>query len=161
MKTIRIACTGASTLKLNELTQLQGNLKSLSEENYRKLKKVILEQGFSSPESVWVAPDGTNYILDGHQRFVVLKTLEMEGYQIPPIPVDFIEAKDKKEAFKKLLAIASQYGTFNKQGLYDYMQESSILLDDLKDNFIFPEVNLTIFEREYFTEYNEAGHNDA
>ncbi|MBK8202452.1 MAG: hypothetical protein IPK68_09130 [Bdellovibrionales bacterium] len=50
---IQIKCRGAESVPYDKLNPLQGNLKDLSDENYSKLKKEILELGFSEPISVW------------------------------------------------------------------------------------------------------------
>lgn len=45
---------------------LQGELKDLSTENYKKLAGVLSKRGFTTPLFVW--NDGTdNYLMDGHQ----------------------------------------------------------------------------------------------
>ena len=52
-KKIRITCRGAATARLEDLHPLQGDLKTLSEEKYRKLRKTLLKHGFSFPFFVW------------------------------------------------------------------------------------------------------------
>src|SRR4030095_7563525 len=83
MKTIAIRCTAAVNLQLRELTPLQGDLKELSEANFRKLKTSILKNGITFPLFVW-QDDGTNFILDGTQRDRALRKLCADGYDIPP-----------------------------------------------------------------------------
>jgi hypothetical protein len=45
-----------------------------------------------------------------------------EGYNIPMIPVDYIEAEDEAEAKAKLLHITSQYGEFSTDGFMDFTE---------------------------------------
>lgn len=52
-KNIRIACEGTHFLDIDEIDIFQGQLKSLSDENYEKLKTAILELGFSAPFFIW------------------------------------------------------------------------------------------------------------
>jgi hypothetical protein len=116
---ITIQCKGADTLPFNNLTSFQGNLKSLSDTNLKKLKKSILKHGFTVPIFVW-PHQGTNYILDGHQRLATLKSLQDEGFDIPDLPVDYIYADDEIQAKEKLLQITSQYGDFTTEGFQEF-----------------------------------------
>jgi ParB-like chromosome segregation protein Spo0J len=146
---IRIACEGARTLPIATLKEFQGELKSLSADNFERLKKEIIERGFSAPFFVW-QNDQTNYLLDGHQRFRTLKAMAKEGYEIPDLPVVLIDAKNKKEAKHKLLSYASQYGKIETQGLYEFSGDADFTLEELKDNFSFPDVDFEKFEAEFF-----------
>ena len=125
MKKIEITCSGASLMDLDELIAIQGNLKDLSKENYLKLKKSILKHGFAFPFHAWKSPDGLK-ILDGTQRQRTLRSMRDEGYYIPKLPVDFIHAKDEKEAKELILANISEYGNMTGQGL---LLKNKMLLD--------------------------------
>lgn len=159
-RTIDIRCTGAATARLEDLVPLQGKLKSLDKERYRKLKKALLDHGFSFPFFVWKRPRATApkakgnkhqsadaqefdlCILDGHQRDRVLRRLKAQGYDIPPLPVDFIEAKDEQEARKKILLLSSQYGEMTENTLLEFLKESEIDLDDISDTVALPTVDV-------------------
>ena len=52
-KLIRIACKGSHTLSIVYLQPFQGDLKVLTEENYQRLRKEIIERGFSEPIAIW------------------------------------------------------------------------------------------------------------
>jgi ParB-like chromosome segregation protein Spo0J len=56
-------------------------------------------------------------ILDGHQRLSALVSLQRDGWDIPAIPVVYVEASDEEEARRMLLSIASQYGEWQKDEL--------------------------------------------
>lgn len=146
-KAISIKCTGAKNLALEDLNILQGNLKDLSEENYNKLKREILNHGFSEPPSVWFN-EGKWWLLNGTQRTRVLTGMKAEGYFIPPIPVSIIEADDITQAKEKVLALTSQYGEITDTGLYEFMNESGIDLSYL-DDLRFPEIDLDEWREEY------------
>lgn len=135
--TIDIACTGADTLEIRDLAEFQGDLKTLSVENAQKLRNQILDIGFSEPIAVW-RNDGTNYILNGHQRLSVLLGMEADGYDIPPIPVSYVNARSYGEAKRKVLALTSQYGSITEEGLSRFLDDSGIT--DL-DDFEFPELS--------------------
>ena len=123
MKKIDIKCEGSDALPLDKLTELQGSLKTLSSDNFKKLKHSILRNGFTAPFFVWKDPASfNNYLLDGHQRYTVLTALS-STYEIPALPVCYIHADNVTDAKKKLLVITSQYGEFLKTA---YMISSRI-----------------------------------
>ncbi len=142
MKTIEIKCSATHFIALEDLTIIQGNLKNLSKENYEKLKKVILRHGWSSPIHVW-QNDGKNKVLDGTQRVATAKGMKSEGYLIPPLPVTIVEAKDKKEAKEKILAMTSQYGQMTEEGLSQFAIDAEIDFAFITDHVRFPEVDLS------------------
>ncbi len=147
-KTVRVEVEAAGNLALNLLTPLQGELKILKDENYEKLKHEIVEDGFSFAFSVWESEDdGKIYILDGHQRLETLKRMASEGYSVPAVPVNFVEAKDIKQAMRKLLAAASNYGTMQKDGLLEFLELAEIDHEELVMSFQFSDLNLeSLFE---------------
>lgn len=153
-KTVRIECRGAGELAIDLLTPLQGDLKTLTKENYEKLRKEILLDGFSSPFYIWEdTEDGKTYILDGHQRYHTLRQMrDKEGYKLPQFPVVMIEAEDKKQAVHKLLAFASQYGKMEDQGLYELIETHGIELDDMASSFSFPEINFENFGENFYAD---------
>lgn len=146
---VKIACKGAAYLDVDQLNIIQGNLKELSKENYDKLKKEILELGMSEPIGVW-RDKNKNNVLSGTQRTLTLRAMRKEGFKIPKVPVSFIEAENKREAQKKILALTSQYGEITRQGLREFMEDAKITFDDIKDSFRFPEISFDKFEEEFF-----------
>ena len=100
-ETIRIACKGSATRQLGELLDFQGGLKKLSKEAATRLLEEIRELGFSEPISVW-EHEGMSHILNGHQRVAVLRQMEKQGYEIPPLPVSVVEADDYAQAQRKV-----------------------------------------------------------
>jgi len=106
------------TAPIADLLPSQGNLKDLSDRNYKKLKNNIESRGFLIPVYTWVDPkDGLRYLLDGHQRQRVLTT---EGWN-EPIPYLTITAETKQEAMAILLEVTSQYGTITQEGLDEFI----------------------------------------
>lgn len=155
-KEVAIKCQGAATRTLKELEGFQGALKTLSDANAAKLKKEILELGFSEPISVW-QQDGHCYILNGHQRVAVLLSLrDVDGYRIPPLPISLIEAKSLDEAKRKVLALTSQYGEMTEEGLLGFMAENEISLDEIELSFNFPEIKLESLRPELDVTEDEA-----
>lgn len=152
---IRIECQAAATLAHTKLEPYQGELKDLSKENYQRLKAEILRDGFSAPIFVW-RHDGHHYVLDGHQRLRVIQQMASEGFTIPDLPVAWIDADDERQAKRKILALTSQYGNMTGQGLYEFMHNADLELDDLAD-FQFPEIDMPSFQMEFFAEPNGTG----
>jgi len=70
---------------------------------------------------VWDDGTGTLWTIDGHQRMKVLAALAAEGWEIPPVPVDYIYAKDQAEAKRLILSASSQYGEWDAEILAKWM----------------------------------------
>lgn len=153
MTQIQIKYTGSSRCSLESLSILQDNLKDLSKENYEKLKKNILTYGFSEPITTWFSEeDQKHYIISGTQRFRTLQKMKEEGYEIPYVIVNSIFCSSKYEAHRVLLSLASQYGEVTEQGLYEFMNQSYMSIEELRLNFRFPEINFNDFQANFFEE---------
>ena len=118
-KVIEIKCKGADTLPIDRILEFQGGLKELSKENEKKLRNSILKFGFIAPLFLW-DDHGEWRLLDGHQRLKTLLKMREEGYDIPLLPVDYIEADSEEDAKRKLLHITSQYGEFTLDGFENF-----------------------------------------
>lgn len=105
------------TMPIADLLATQGNLKDLTEANYKKLKNTIERRGFSYPVYVWESQDGLLHLLDGHQRQRVLTT---EGWD-EPIPYLKVPADNLQEAMARLLEITSQYATITQEGIDEFI----------------------------------------
>lgn len=105
------------TAPITEFHATQGELKFLSEENYKKLKRNIEKHGFDIPVYCWIDKEGTKHLLDGHQRKHVLET---EGWY-EPVPYLVIKAKSIEQAAERLLEITSQYGTITQEGIDQFI----------------------------------------
>ena len=159
MKQIQIACRAAEIVPLSHLKIIQDDLKSLSKENYQKLKNEILDKGFSFAVHVWDSGNGLA-ILDGTQRYRVLTTMISEGYQIEGVPVNFVEAKSEKDALLKLLSAAGMYGKPEDEGLYALMIKHGITPSDIP-NIELPGIDLPTFTDNYFNDPQSDGDEDA
>ncbi len=124
-KEIRIVCTAADFMDLDELTPFQGRFKLRTEKDIKILAGYILEQGFSCPFFVWAHND-VNLILDGHGRYLALDHLRHEGYKLPKLPVVLVEAEDEKQARLKVLELNNVNGDFSKEVFLDYARELSL-----------------------------------
>lgn len=119
--------SGLPTIDYRTLNDFQGDFKTLSEVEYTKLKLnlfgdgVIPQNEFFVPLMVWIEPKSKKpYILDGHQRINVIKSLNGTPYELPYIE---IAAKNKNEAKKKLALVNSQYGKITRDGWDSFMHD--------------------------------------
>lgn len=158
-KKIKITVDTGKTLPMNYLEVLQGNLKDLSDDNYKKLRASIIKHGFSFPIFVWENPeDAKIYIVDGHQRFVTLSKMKEDGYSVPQLPVVFIEATNLNHAKEKLAAAASQYGKFTEEGVASFFADMDFDIGAIEIPFLdfskviemdeFPPQTVTVSEHE-------------
>lgn len=143
-KIIKIKCKGSSIAKLEDLIEYQGNLKDLTETNYDRLL-ISLKKGFTQPISVWIKPDKTKYILDGHQRVRVLSKIKSEGWIIPDLPICEIYAETEQEAADIVLRNISQYGTVTMDGLIEFSDKLELDIKEIAHDFNFPELKLEKF----------------
>ena len=155
-KVIKIECTGTENIDLDNLTELQGNLKDLSKENYDRLKGSIIKYGFSFPLFVWKS-EGKNFIIDSHQRKKTLQKLKDEGYKIPPLPTVFINAKDRIEAKEKLLQLNSNYGKITQDGLYEFINEPDFeISQDMLQDIDLPEFDMDKFDAAFYEDESDG-----
>lgn len=127
---IKICCKSSDYLNIADMTELQGNLKSRTDIDFDKIKLSIIKYGFSFPFFVWNS-DGKNYLLDGHGRFGTLCKMQKDGYSIPPLPVVYVDCKDKKEAKQKLLRLNSQYGKMTKESVLEFAEDIDLNFDEI------------------------------
>lgn len=130
---IRVTCQGSCLVEVDDIDVIQGDLKTLNEQGYLRLRQSILKHGFFDPFSLWKGEDGRWKILDGTQRKRTLLRMRDEGIKIPALPANVVEAENETDAREKLIAQVSQFGKVTGQGLFDFLEESNIdraLLDD-------------------------------
>ena len=154
-KEIPITCTGSDMLSIDSITDFQGNLKTITNKEYEKLKSSIQRYGFSFPIFIW--KNGKNNIIAGHQRLMALRKMRTEGYSVPndSVPVSYIDAKDEKEAKKKVLLATSQYAKTTTDGLYEFLSLNDISFEDIKTDIDIPTINLDRFENEFYRDIVE------
>jgi hypothetical protein len=107
------------TIDYRNISELQGELKTLTEDNYSRLRKSIEVFGLIAPLFVWKHA-ARCYAIDCHQRLRVLKKENAQPYELPYIKID---AESKREAKEKLLVISSQYGTITQRGYNNFVGE--------------------------------------
>lgn len=145
-KIISIRCEAQEYHDIEDLIPFQGKLKSISSDNFHKLKESIKSDGIPLGFHIWKQKDKT-YIMDGHHRKMALQALKDEGYFIPPVPCNLVIAKSKKEAAKIVLISNSKYSRVSEESLSDYMIDMELKVEDL-ENLDIPELNMDDFEPE-------------
>ena len=132
--TLKISCEGATVVELDELNELH-HFKKTSDQQYANLRNSLTEFGFSFPFFIWIDPNGTKWILDGHRRKPTLIRMRNEGFTIPPLPAVIIHAQSKQEAAKKVVALESRYGEPDASDFTDFLSEFNIGFEDI-ENFM-------------------------
>jgi hypothetical protein len=152
-KEIIVNCHGAALMEISKLKSFQGDLKKISVENINRLKTNMIRHGFIAPIFIWKTKKGSHYILDGHQRIKALESLKTDGHKIPSkLPIDYIEADNKKQAKERLLGITSRFGEFDRTGLDLFLEELDIetlsrevTLSDGEMDLKLPEIDINEF----------------
>jgi len=130
IQTISIKCETSDKLEIAEMTELQGGLKERTDIDYDKIKLSICKFGFSFPFFIW-KNGNKNYLIDGHGRFATLCKMQKDGYIIPPLPVVYIQCKNKTEAKQKLLRLNSQYGKMTKESVLEFAEDIDLNFDEI------------------------------
>ena len=122
-------------VKLKDLEPLQGDLKDLSDENYKRLRGSLLKHGWQVPAFIY-EQDGIKYIVDAHQR---QRVAVKEGWGDMEVPCVNVTAKSIREAKEILLKVSSQYGTITVEGLdefYPNWQDLDVKFDKINVDFL-------------------------
>jgi len=129
-KTVAIKCDAAGKLPLSSLQDFQGNLKTRTQQQLQQIQTSVEKYGFSFPFFVWTQ-GRRNWCLDGHGRMAALQQMESEGWTVPPLPVAYVQAKDRAEAKQKLLRMNSAYGDWDTQGVQDFLADIDVELSEI------------------------------
>ncbi len=113
------------TIDYRDVNPLQGNLKDLTDTNYAKLKGVLEKRGFRAPLFLWTDSEEF-YLMDGHQRQIVMTQEDMNDNGNYEVPYVLIEAANKQEAEAQLLEITSQYGKITHEGFDEYIAKAEL-----------------------------------
>lgn len=157
-KSVRITCDTKLRIPYSELHGIQGVLKSMTKENFSKLRRWILEDGFNFAIHVWKEettkvkkkPVVKWWIIDGHGRREIVRYLvEEEGYLCDALPCVEIEASSYKQAKRKVLNASSSFNTMTNDGLYSFMTDAELGLDEMED-FVLAEIDMPEFKMAHF-----------
>lgn len=134
---IQIKCKTGYSLPLKDFRLYSGKLKKHSMLEIERIVDSIINDGFLFPISVMKIED-KNYIVDGEATYKALCELEDRGFELPEIPVIYIESDNIK---KVILIGTSTNHCVTKNSLCDFIKNSDI---DLK-SFGFNEGTLIDF----------------
>ena len=156
INTISIKCETSEKLEIAEMTEMQGGLKERTDIDYDKIKLSICKFGFSFPFFIWKSGN-KNYLIDGHGRFATLCKMQKDGYIIPPLPVVYIQCKNKTEAKQKLLRLNSQYGKMTKYSVLEFADDIELNFEEIS----LPETTIDFSENANMDldDFFEAGQN--
>lgn len=150
MPKIDIKCRGSFTLPYSAINSIQGNLKELSRENYKKLRDEIAETGFAFPVNVTKHPKKGYVTQDGWHRVLVVKTMvEKEGYECPELPCTEIDWESDEMAARRILQGSSQYAHSTNDGLYEFTETFKIDPMALDLKFDIPHFDFEEFQEEF------------
>jgi hypothetical protein len=126
-KKLKITCESDDFLPYDSISDFQGNLKYRDDSDYDHLIQSMVEHGFSFPFFVWKHTkyeDGEHVVydcLDGHGRLEALRRMEKQGYEIPPLPVTYVDCEGEEEAKQALIYVNSLSGKYTATGLQDFV----------------------------------------
>lgn len=142
---IQIKCKTGYTLPLKDFRLYSGKLKKHSMLEIERVVDSIINDGFLFPISVMKIED-KNYIIDGEATYEALCELEDRGFELPEIPVIYIESDNIK---KVILIGTSTNHCVTETSLKEFVKDTDLNLED----YGFNEGELiSFFNREYFDE---------
>jgi hypothetical protein len=149
---IKITCDVKDFARIEDLIPIQCDLKIFTNDAYQKLRKEIIDLGFSFPFFVW-EDGGVLKLLDGtHRKETVLRMRE-EGIEFPELlPIVKILADDYSQAKRKLLAVTSSYAKITEGGLKNFVFDiEGFSLTEMKDSFDLEGINYNYFSLDPLT----------
>jgi hypothetical protein len=146
-KALRISCGAQAMVDFKRLKPFPGNPKDLRPEEAVKLRQEILTVGICKSWTVW-NKDGKDkgplYILDGHQRYQVVKGMIeskiIDGAGLA-IPIEEAYPKDAEEAARIVMSLISQHGRLNKAKLNKFVGKAGMDMDKAQQVFSFVELD--------------------
>jgi len=134
---IKVKCKAADCIPWKNIKPLQGNYKKRDMTDITKLANLIIKRGIRFPSFVWKNGDDI-WAIDTHGRLLSYEYLENNGYEIPSIPVSYIEAKNKTEAKQLLLECDSRFGKVTRESFEEFTQDIEVVEEEL--SIVFQEV---------------------
>lgn len=128
-KKILVKVRAANAVPLDSLLAFQGEIKTLSKEEYERLRTTTIKEGIRLALHVWEHKGQLN-LIDGHQRTWAWKKMrDDEGFEFDDIPVSYVEAETIEEAKRVVLLALSQSGKVNQESLANYIRENHISVE--------------------------------
>jgi len=158
-KHVKINSSIKDRVDFESLKIIQGDLKELHAKAYLKYKKSILKHGITDPFDVWENEEKELCIVGGTQKKRVLLAMTNEGFSVPKVPINRIEAKSLKEAKHIVFTLASQYGKITTQGLIEEAQSAGFSdLKEIMDEYELPEIDFNKISDEFTKDHTDKDH---
>lgn len=158
-KVLQVTCRTQLAIELDNLNEIQGELKEMTIDRYKKFRRLVEKRGIWFALHVWkelIVQNGVSlvkwWIIDGHGRKRMFHKMREEGWSIPPIPCVEIEAADLKTAKEAVLAASSSYQRPTSQGLREFLGEED---PGLLDDFDLPDIDIPEFLQEFYGDPTE------
>ena len=139
MKTIENKIqTELPSISWQDLKTFQFNdLKENKNRDISKLKNAMVNEGFVFPFFIW-----KRFVLDGTGRFLALKELEAEGYEIKELAFVELNANNLQHAKKLALMASSRHGEITQKSFENFVLDLN--LEEIKLDIKLPEIKLDI-----------------
>ena len=135
MQKIEIKCKGYHTMNISKHSELE----------IQRIADSILNDGFLFPIMISEV-NSINYIIDGECTYMALQELKYRNYDIPEIPICYIESDE--ETIKKIILIATSTNhCVTKYSLEYFVNGSNI---DLKELSFNEGALIDFYTRDYF-----------
>ena len=145
MSQIQIKCSGTLNVSLDNLIDIQGDLKNITDENLDKLLGTMRENGFCEPFVVWKDEEKKLVVISGNQRLKALKKARELNWTLPSsFPAVEVKAESYKEAKKMLLSLASYYGRADKLKLEEFILSNDFDLKETISLIEFPDITFKL-----------------
>ncbi|MCD6345995.1 MAG: site-specific DNA-methyltransferase [Bacteroidales bacterium] len=140
---------------------LQEDFKIPDPEKNMKLQLLIISRGFKYSFKAWQDQEGKLWIIDAHQRKLALIALRKRGFDVPEVPYELIQAKDKREAVEEIAAYNSEFAKRNPDT--QLFEKYNIGTDDLEQfnlKFSAEELDQSVDKMNLFQERFEIVEDD-
>ena len=97
-----------------------GSLKELFKDGAARLKRALMSRGFTFVFTIFVLPDGSEWLGDGHGRIALFEMqppIDVHGNPIYNFPCNRYPAKNKRDAAAQLLEFTSQQNRVTQEGV--------------------------------------------
>ena len=146
MAEINIKCKGSTEVNIDDLQDVQGEVKFLPSENLQKLLTSLEKNGFCEPFVIWREnQESKPVVIAGNQRLKAIKKARELGWLLPlGFPAVEVEAENLQQAKKILLSLASTFGRVDKHHLEHFITDNELNLDEMTGIINFPELKLDL-----------------
>lgn len=148
-KKIQLTVDAKELLPIDEIEFFQEDIKLLSKEAYENLAQSLIDEGIGLSLHVWRS-EGKIWAIDGHQRLTALKRMrDIDGWELPKIPVTPIIAKSKEDAKRRVLIALSVSGKLKPDALAEYAKNNNINIEWMASHINPPNIDMGDFAERF------------